>query len=173
MPPVQAAEPSTHGPGPRVLGGRLCAPHPRRGPQASRASSRWVSPGERGSCFGAGLHGWPPDLPRVGQALPWLWAFAVSPSRPGPWWSGQGSRAVPDSTAPGAQLGWGSGGAGTGGSSHTDQLPDTLDAWEARMELWHPLPTPTGRQPPRWLSLRSRGLRAQGWQLGVDLASPR
>lgn len=40
---------------------------------------------------------------------------------------------------------WG-GAAGVpgGSSSHIDQLLDPLDAWEARMEPWHPLPTPAG-----------------------------
>lgn len=117
-PPIQAADPSTQGPGSRVLRGRLCPPHPRRSPQASRASSRWVSRGAEGFCFGAGLCGWPPDLPHVGQALPWLWALTISPSRPGLWPSGRGSRAVWDSAAPGAQLGWGGGGWAPGAAAH-------------------------------------------------------
>lgn len=144
-PPIQAADPSTQGPGSRVLRGRLCPPHPRRSPQASRASSRWVSRGGGGillwsrplrlatrpTTCGAGL-----ALAMGPHHLP-ITAWTVA-KRPG------------EQSGLGFCCSWGTAGVGRwgvgtrGSSSRTDQLLDPLDAWEARMEPWHPLLTPMG-----------------------------
>lgn len=73
--------------GPR--GGQALSPTPQKEPPGLSSLITLGLPGGWGILLWHRPRGWPPDLPHVGQALPWLWALTVSPSQPGPWPSGQ------------------------------------------------------------------------------------